>query len=180
MQKNPDKTDFRVEEVIQRKGDELYQNGKTMIISLTAGLMKKMFHSEYIKISIFLSRMSVLIVISVSNWIYQIMQQKRIWEKLQVLIRLPAKSDLASLKAEVDKIDVDKLKTAPVHVSKLSNVVKNNVKKTVCDKLVVKENAIDISGFVLKTQYDTDKSGLQKKISSADKKIPDTSGLVKN
>ena len=47
------------------------------------------------------------------------------------------------------------------------------------DKLVAKVNNIDISGFVLKTKYDTDKSDLEKKISDADKKIPDTSGLVK-
>ena len=40
------------------------------------------------------------------------------------------------------------------------------------DKLVAKVNNIDISGFVLKTKYDTDKSDLEKK-------IPDTSGLVK-
>ena len=47
------------------------------------------------------------------------------------------------------------------------------------DKLVAKVNNIDISGFVLKTKYDTDKSDLVKKISDADKKIPDTSKLVK-
>ena len=33
---------------------------------------------------------------------------------------------------------------------------------------------------VLKTRYDTDKSDLEKKISDAIKRIPDTSGLVKN
>ena len=47
------------------------------------------------------------------------------------------------------------------------------------DKLVTKVNNIDTSRFALKTKYDTDKSGLEKKISDADKKIPDTSGLVK-
>ena len=47
------------------------------------------------------------------------------------------------------------------------------------DKLVTKVNNIDTSGFVLKTRYDTDKPDLEKKISNADKKIPDTSGLVK-
>ena len=41
------------------------------------------------------------------------------------------------------------------------------------DKLVAKENNIDISGFVLETNFDTDKSELEKK-------IPDTSGLVYN
>ena len=47
------------------------------------------------------------------------------------------------------------------------------------DKLVTKVNNIDISGLVLKTKYDIDKSDLEKKISDADKKIPDTSGLVR-
>ena len=41
------------------------------------------------------------------------------------------KTNLAALKSEVDKIDVDKLKTVPVDLGKLSNVVKNDaVKKT--------------------------------------------------
>ena len=47
------------------------------------------------------------------------------------------------------------------------------------DKLVDKVNNIDTSGLVLKTKYDIDKSDLEKKISHADKKVPDTSGLVK-
>ena len=51
--------------------------------------------------------------------------------------------------------------------------------KKLCGKLVAKVNNIDISGFVLKAKYDTDKSDLEKKISDADKKIPGTSGLVK-
>ena len=90
------------------------------------------------------------------------------------------KSNLTSLKTEVDKINVDKLKTVPVDLSKLRNVVNDGVvKKTVYDKLVAKGNNIDTSGFVLKTKYNTDKSDLEKKVSDADKKIPDTSGLVK-
>ena len=39
------------------------------------------------------------------------------------------KSNLASLKTEVDKIDADKLKTVPVDLAKLSNVVENDVVK---------------------------------------------------
>ena len=46
------------------------------------------------------------------------------------------KSDLASLKAEVDKIDINKLRTIHADLSKLSNVVDSNVvKKYVHDKL---------------------------------------------
>ena len=50
-------------------------------------------------------------------------------------------------------------------MSKLSNVVKNDVvKKTVYDKLAVKINNIDTSDFVLKTKYQTDKTELEKRI----------------
>ena len=60
---------------------------------------------------------------------------------------------LVKLKTEVDKIDVDNLKTAPVDLSKLSGAVNNKVeKKNVYDKSITKVNAIDSSGFVLKTK----------------------------
>ena len=45
---------------------------------------------------------------------------------------LAAKSDLASLNAEVDKMNVDQLKTVPVDLSNLRNVVKNKVCKKIC------------------------------------------------
>ena len=77
--------------------------------------------------------------------------------------RFPLKSNLASLKTEVDKLDIDRLIPVPVDLNKLSNVVKNDVvKKIVYDKLVEKVNNTDTSGFVLKTKYDTDKSELKK------------------
>ena len=91
-----------------------------------------------------------------------------------------SKAILAGLKTEVDKIDVDKLKTVVVDLPNISNVVKNDVvKKTEYNKLVTKVDNIDTTGFVLKTKYDTDKSDLEKKISDVVKKIPDTSSLVK-
>ena len=49
---------------------------------------------------------------------------------------------------KVDKIDVDKLKTVPVDLNKLSNVVNNEIiKKSVYDKLFAKANNIDTRGF---------------------------------
>ena len=42
---------------------------------------------------------------------------------------LEAKPELASLKTEVDKIDVDKLGTVAADFRKLSNVVDNDVAK---------------------------------------------------
>ena len=61
------------------------------------------------------------------------------------------KSDLDSLKTEVDKLDIDRLVSVSVDLIKVSHVVKNDVvKKTVYDKLVAKVNSIDTSGFALK------------------------------
>ena len=54
------------------------------------------------------------------------------------------KSNLASLKTKVGKIDADKLKTLPVDLAKLSNVVKNDVaRKIEYNKLVTKVDNID-------------------------------------
>ena len=101
------------------------------------------------------------------------------------------KTNLASLKTEVDKLDIDKLAPVPVDLSKLSDVVKNDVvKKTVYDKLVAKVNNIDTSDFVLKAKYQTDKTELEKKIPNVtdfvkktkltelENKIPDVSSLA--
>ena len=83
------------------------------------------------------------------------------------------KTNLANLKTEVDKLDIDKLVPIPADLSKLSNVVKNDVlKKVDYNKLVVKVNNIDTSDFVLKTKHNTDKAELEKE-------FPNISGLVK-
>ena len=106
------------------------------------------------------------------------------------------KTNLASLKTEVYKLDIDKLVPVPVDLSKLSDVVKNDVvKKDTYNQLVAKIDNINTSGFALKTKYDTDKSELENKIpdisglvkktdyntkiTEIEDKIPDTSGLVK-
>ena len=91
-----------------------------------------------------------------------------------------SKSNLASLKTEVDKLDINKLTPVPHDLAKFSNVVKNDVvKKAEYNKLVTKVANIDTTGFVLKTKYDADKSDLEKRISDVDRKIPDTSAFVK-
>ena len=81
---------------------------------------------------------------------------------------------LKAVEQKLDEIDANKLKAVPVDWSKLSNIPNNDViKKTVYDKLVAEVNNIDISIFLLKNKYDTDKSKLEKK-------IPAISKLVKN
>ena len=101
------------------------------------------------------------------------------------------KKNLASLKTEVDKLDIGKLVPVPVDLSKLSHEVKNDViKKTVYDELVAKVNNIDTSNFVLKTSYNADKTELEKKspdatdfvkkvkLTDLENKIPDISNLA--
>ena len=83
------------------------------------------------------------------------------------------KTNLANLKSEVDKLDIDKLKSVPTDLSKLSDVVKNDVvEKTNYNKLVTKVHNIHTCGLVKKTDYNT-------KISEIEEKIPDTSSFVK-
>ena len=111
-----------------------------------------------------------------------------------------SKTNLAVLKTEVDKIDVDKLKTVPVDLAKLTNAVENDlVKKTVyntkvtsietqiagltkntVDNLadITKLKTIDTNSFALKTKLASDVTTLENKIDTVDKKIPDISGLA--
>ena len=61
-----------------------------------------------------------------------------------LILQVLHKKNLASLKIEVDKFDIDKLAPVPVDLSKLSDVVKNDVvKRDVYDKLVAKVDDID-------------------------------------
>ena len=103
-----------------------------------------------------------------------------------------SKTNLAALKTEVDKIDIDKLKTAPVDLAKLTNAVKNDlVKKTdynakvtsiegqiagitknTIDNLadITKLKAVDTNSFVLKTKLASDVTTLENKIDGVEKK----------
>ena len=77
------------------------------------------------------------------------------------------KTNLANFKNQVDKLDNSKLVPVPTALSKLRDVVKNDVvKKDVYDKLVAKVNNIDTNNFVLKTKNNTDKTELETKIPS--------------
>ena len=80
-----------------------------------------------------------------------------------------SKTNLAALKTEVNKIDVDKLKTVPDDLAKLSNVVKNEV---------VKKTDFSADNYVTRTKFSTDTNALDDNIDKIDKKIPDVSGLA--
>ena len=103
-----------------------------------------------------------------------------------------SKTNLAGLKSEVDKIDVDKLKTTPVHLAKLTNAIENHViKKTdyntkvtsteaqiagltkiTIDNLayITKVKAIDTNSFVTRTKFSADTNALDDKIDGVEKK----------
>ena len=111
-----------------------------------------------------------------------------------------SKTNLAALKTELHKIDVDKLKTTPADLAELSNVVKNDVvKKTDYNTKVTsienqiagitknaignlgditKLKAVDTSNFVTLTRFSADTNALDDKIDGVGKKIPDVSGLA--
>ena len=111
-----------------------------------------------------------------------------------------SKTNLAALKTEVDKIDADKLKTAPIDLDRLSNLVKNDVvKKTDYNAKVTniesqiagvtkntlvnladitKPKAIDTNSFVTRIKFSADTNSLDDKIDGVEKEIPDISGLA--
>ena len=103
-----------------------------------------------------------------------------------------SKTNLAALKTEVDKIDTDKLKTAPTDLAKLTNAIENDVVKKTdyntkvtsieaqiagltknsVDNLadITKLKAIDTNSFVNKTKFSADINTLDDKIDGVEKK----------
>ena len=66
-----------------------------------------------------------------------------------------SKSNLATLKTEVDKLDINKLVPVPVDLNKLSDVVKNDVvKKTAHDKLVAKKIVLILADYTGKKELE--------------------------
>ena len=104
-----------------------------------------------------------------------------------------SKTNLASLKTEVDKIDTDKLKTVPTDLAKLTNAIENDVvKKTdyntkvtsieaqmvgltknTVDNLddITKPKAIDTNIFLTRTKFSADTNALDDKIDGVKKNL---------
>ena len=116
----------------------------------------------------------------------------------------PLKTNLSSLKAEVDKLDIPKLGTLPTDVAKLTNKVANDLvektdfnslktkvkenetdkanldskvtsnhlmTETIINNLKTKVDGINLTKYVLKSDYDT-------KVGNSELKIPHVSGLL--
>ena len=138
-------------------------NEKVMIIVLIVGLIKR----SHIKMSQYFPKPfrsfggNISVKVDLSNYATET-DLKNVTHVDTSSFAL--KANLANLKTEADKFEIDKLVPVPVDLIKLSDVVKNDVKKAVYDKLVAKVNNTDTSDFVLKTSYNTDKLELEKTI----------------
>ena len=130
----------------------MYVNWKGYDNSFNSWIVKKSLYkmSQYFFESYIYSGKNINVKVDLSNYATKLHLKNATGDNTSNLV---AKSDLASLKAGTDKIDVGKLKTVCFDWSKFRNVVNNEiVKKAVYEKLVKKENKIDASGFVLKTK----------------------------
>ena len=103
-----------------------------------------------------------------------------------------SKANLAALKTEVDKIDIDKLKTTPADLAKLTNAIENDVVKKIdyntkltsieaqiagltknkVDNLadITRLKAIDTNSFVTRTKFSADTNTSDDKIDGVEKK----------
>ena len=101
------------------------------------------------------------------------------------LVTVPIASN--KLKPKVDDLDVDTLKTVPtIFFKKMIDVLRKEViEKTKYAKLNSKINNLknknpDASTLAYMNQYNTDKQGLENKIENVDKKTQGVSSLVTN
>ena len=149
----------KIEKVIERKGDKLYVKCKGYDDSFNSWINKK---RPCIKMSQYFPKPfrnvggNINVKVDLSNYA----TKTDLKNVTQVHIsNFTLKTNLASLKTEVDKLDINKLASVPVDLSKFSDVVKNDVvRKAVYDKLAAKVDNIDTSDFVLKAKYQTDKT----------------------
>ena len=80
------------------------------------------------------------------------------------------------MKSKIDKLDVDKLVPVPVDLSKLSDVVKNNVVK----KDVYNTKIKDSEDKILDINNSAANATVNAKINEVKKEIPSTTNLVTN
>ena len=191
--------EFRIEKVIKQKGDKLYVKWKGY---------DKLFHSWIDKANLVQRNKNVKRYYKMIYYPPYRSSRNNIKVKLDLVnyatktdlknitnvdvSSFASKTNLAALKTEVDKIDVDKLKTTPADLAKLTNAIKNDVvKKTdynakvtsieaqiagltknTTDNLndITKRKAIDTNSFVTRTKFSTDTNTLDDKIDGVEKK----------
>ena len=184
--------EFRIEKVIRRKGDKLYIKWKRCNNSFNswtdkAGLVQRKV-KRYFKMSQYYplyksSSNNIKVELDLANYVTK-SDLKNITHV--DVSSFASKTNLAVLKTEVAKIDTDKLKTTPIDLDRLSNLVKNDVvKKTdyntkvtsieaqiagltknTVDNLadITKLKAIDTNSFVTRTKFSANTNALDEKI----------------
>ena len=192
--------EFRIEKGIKRKGNKIYVKWKGYNNSFNSWIDKASLvqrtYKRYYKMSQYYppyksSGNNIKVEIDLTN--YATKNDLKNITHVDVSTYV-SKTNLAALKSEVDKIDVDKLKTTPTDLDRLSNLVKNDVvKKTdyntkvtsieaqiagitknTIDNLadITKLKAIDTNSFVTRTTFSADTNALDNKIDGVEKKPP--------
>ena len=182
--------EFRIEKVIKRKGNKIcvkwkgYNNSFNSSKNLKRYYKMSQYYPPYKS-----SSNNVKVKLDLAN--YATKTDLKNITHVDVS-SFASKTNLAALKTEVDKIDVDKLKTAPIDLARLSNLVKIDVvKKTDYNAKVIsiegqivgitkntignladitKLKAVDTSNFVTRTKFSADTNALDDKIDGAEKK----------
>ena len=147
-----DQEEFRIEKVIKKKVDKLYIKWKGYDDSFNSWIDKK----DLVQMSQYFPKPyepfggDINVKVDLCN--YSTKTDLKNVSHVDVS-SFALTSNLASLKTEIDKLDIDKLVPVPVDLSKLSDVVKNHVvKKTEYKKLFTKVGSIDTTNFVKKTK----------------------------
>ena len=165
--KKTNQGEFRIEKEIRQKGNKLYVKWKGYDNAFNSWIDKK----KNYKMSQYLppynnSSKNIKVELDLSN--YATKDDVKNITHVDVS-SYATKTNLAALKTEVDKIDIDKLKTMPDDLAKLSNVVKNEV---------VKKTDFTSDNYVTRTKFSTDTNSFDDKIEKVEKKIPDVSELA--
>ena len=140
-------------------------NGKAMIILLIVGLMKKilLYKMSYFLGNVF-SKNHIKVQLDLFNYTTKSYFKNAAGINASKYVE---KVDLLRLKIKTDKLDIGKLETTSADLSKLENVVKNEVvKETEYNELAKRINAIqttDTSILINITGYDTKVGVTEKK-----------------
>ena len=123
--------EFRIEKIIKKKENKVYVKWKVIIIYLIVGLIKKILYkmSQYFPKPYKPFEGDINVKVDLSN--YALKTDLKNATGIDTS-KLATKSDLASLKAEIDKLDIEKLVPVLANLSKLSDIVKNDVVKKLC------------------------------------------------
>ena len=127
--------------MVKRKRNKLYVKWKGYDHSSNIWSNEKILNqffltkfSHYKWVNTFLNRLKVFERILALKLIFPTLQQKLIKKNVTHVdtSSFALKANLASLKPEVDKLDIDKIAPVPVSLSKLSDVVKMMLLKKLC------------------------------------------------